>query len=90
MGCYQVNRTTDGYLVLLVSTRGVDKAQSGVARVDRRAIAHASICSRLALKSVKEYTEPRELPAEQDSSGRTIVHVSVPAGELLVVGLQIR
>src|SRR5207237_1406726 len=34
---YQVNRTKDGYLVALFNHRGIDKTQTGIARVDRRA-----------------------------------------------------
>ena len=33
---YQVNKIKDGYLVLVMNNIGVDKTQSGVARVDRR------------------------------------------------------
>ena len=87
---YQVNQTAEGYVVLVMSTRGVDKTQSGVARVDRRAVAHAAIRTRLPVTSVKEYTEPRELNAEKDDAGRTILRVAVPAGELQVIGLEVR
>jgi len=44
---YQLNKTNEGYLVTLVSCRGIDKTQTGLARVDRngvrgRGAAHAA------------------------------------------------
>src|SRR5262249_15685099 len=48
---YQVNRTKDGYLVALVNNRGVDKTPSGVARVDRRAVADVVLRTALPVKS---------------------------------------
>ena len=32
---YQLNKTKDGWVVMLVNNNGVDKTQNGVARVDR-------------------------------------------------------
>ena len=55
---YQVNRTKDGWLVLLVNNSGVDKTQNGVARVDRRAFADVMVRTALPVQSVKEMTGP--------------------------------
>lgn len=87
---YQVNRTSDGYLVFLMSTRGVDKTPSGVARVDRRAAVEVVIRTSLPLASVREHTGPRNLEVENDGEGHFVVRVSLPAGDVAVVGLQTR
>src|SRR5206468_2323887 len=60
---YQINRTRDGYLVLLINNRGVDKTQNGVARVDRRQTADALIRVTGAVKSARALTGPAELKA---------------------------
>jgi hypothetical protein len=80
---YQVNRTKDGYLVMLMNNRGVDKTQSGVARVDRRRVADVVVKSRQPVKSAKEYTEPREFPV----SGGNEVHIRVHPGDVQIVGM---
>jgi hypothetical protein len=79
---YQVNRTKDGYLVLLMNNRGVDKTQSGVARVDRRQSVDVVVRTDLPVKSAKEYTEPRALAF---ADGR--VRVTVHPGDVQVVYL---
>ncbi|HEX5271500.1 MAG TPA: hypothetical protein VFW33_13480, partial [Gemmataceae bacterium] len=86
---YQVNRTKDGWLVMLVSTRGVDKTQNGVARVDRRAYVDVVVRTGLPLKSAKEWTEPRDLTTEKGKEG-TAVKVRVHPGDVQVVGLVTR
>ena len=83
---YQVNKTKDGWLVLLLNTRGIDKTQNGVARVDRRAEVQAVLRTKLPVKSVKEYTEPRDLPVTSED-GLQQVRVRVPAGDLKVMYL---
>jgi hypothetical protein len=83
---YQVNRTKDGYLVLLVNNRGVDKTPNGVARVDRRAFADVLVRTALAVRSVKEYTESRDLTPTKSASG-TEVRVRVHPGDVQVVHL---
>jgi hypothetical protein len=87
---YQINRTAEGYLVALLSTRGIDKTPSGVARVDRRAVANIIIRSKQPLKSVMEYTAPRDLTAEQDAGGRSVIRLAIPAGEIQVVALRVQ
>jgi hypothetical protein len=84
---YQVNRTKDGWLVLLVNNRGVDKTQNGVARVDRRAFVDVEVRSRLPLKSAKEMTEPRDLTLTGGKDGAT-VSVRVHPGDVQVIRLQ--
>jgi hypothetical protein len=83
---YQINKTKDGYLVLLVNNRGVDKTQSGVARVDRRAHADVVVRTRLPVKSAKEYTEPRDLPVTKEKDA-TEVRLRVHPGDVQVVYL---
>jgi hypothetical protein len=83
---YQVNRTKDGYLVLLMNNRGVDKTQSGVARVDRRQAVDVVVRTRLPVTSAKEYTAPRDLPAAKAGEW-TEVPVRVHPGDVQVVYL---
>src|SRR5205085_9888893 len=59
---YQVNKTKDGYLVLLMNTKGVDKTQSGIARVDRRAFVGVVMPTAGPVKSARRCTEPRGRP----------------------------
>jgi hypothetical protein len=81
---YQVNKTKDGYLVLLVNNQGVDKTQNGVARVDRRAFAEVVMRTTLPVKSVREYTEPRALTAVRSETG-TAVRLRVHPGDVQAV-----
>src|SRR5262249_6802755 len=74
---YQVNRTPTGYLVLLMNTRGVDKTQHGVARVDRRKYADALIRVGEGVKSARELTGPRALKAEKGE-----IRLRVAAGDV--------
>jgi hypothetical protein len=83
---YQVNRTKDGYLVLLANNGGVDKTQNGVARVDRRAFVDVQVRTALPVASAKEYTEPRDLKPERDG-GATVVKVRVHPGDVQVMYL---
>src|SRR5262249_42116371 len=86
---YQVNKTKDGYLILLVNNRGVDKTQNGVARVDRRAFADVVLRTSLPVESVREYTEPRDLTAVKGEAG-TEVRLRVHPGDLQVVYFTLR
>jgi hypothetical protein len=81
---YQINRTHDGWVVLLVSTRGVDKTQNGVARVDRRAVADLQVRSRLPLKSAREWTTLRDIAVGTEGDAR-VVTVRLHPGDLQVV-----
>jgi len=83
---YQVNKTKDGYLVMLMNNQGVDKTQSGVARVDRRAIVDVSLRTTQKVRAAKEYTQPRDLKLEDRASG-TEIRVRVAPGDVQVVGL---
>jgi hypothetical protein len=82
---YQINRTKDGYLVLLVNNRGVDKTPNGVARVDRRAFADVVVRTALPVKSAHEYTGPRALALGKGTAG-TEVRLRVHPGDVQVVG----
>ena len=83
---YQVNRTKDGYVVLLMNNRGVDKTPSGVARVDRRQFVDVVVRTKLSVKRATEYTGPRPLtPAT--AAGVTTIPVRVHPGDVQVVGL---
>jgi hypothetical protein len=83
---YQVNRTKDDWLVLLVNNRGVDKTQHGVARVDRRAHVDVVVRTAVPVKTAKEWTEPRDLTPAKGKDG-TEVKVRVHPGDVQVVGL---
>jgi hypothetical protein len=86
---YQLNRTRDGYLVLLVNNRGVDKTPNGVARVDRRKFVDALIRTRLKVKAVKELTAPEDWKAVQSKEGSEI-RLRVHPGDLQVVSLTVQ
>jgi hypothetical protein len=86
---YQVNKTKDGYLVLLMNTRGIDKTQTGLARVDRRAFVDVVVRTPLTVKSAREYTEPRDLTPAKGAEGSE-VRVRVHPGDVQVVYLVTR
>lgn len=83
---HQVNKTKHGYLVALFNQRGIDKTQTGIARVDRRQFVDVIVRTRLPVRSAREQTEPRDLAVTrgQDSAE---VRVRVHAGDLQVVDL---
>ncbi len=83
---YQVNRTKDGWLVLLMNNHGVDKTQNGVARVDRRAFVDVVVRTALPVQSVSEMTGPRDLTMEKHKEG-TEVRLRVQPGDVQVVPL---
>ena len=83
---YQVNRTKDGYVVLLMNNRGVDKTQHGVARVDRRQFVDVVVRTALPVKAAKEWTGPRDLALAADAKGTTVT-VRVHPGDVQVIGL---
>lgn len=83
---FQLNRTKDGYVVMLMNNRGVDKTQNGVARVDRRQFADVVLRTSLAVSSAKEYTQPRDL-AVTKKDGKSEIAVRVHPGDVQVVGL---
>jgi hypothetical protein len=86
---YQVNRTRDGYLVLLVNNHGVDKTQNGVARVDRRAWVDVLLRTRLPLKGATLYAEgAANLPRSPTKEGVEI-RVRVHPGDVQVVDLAV-
>jgi hypothetical protein len=84
---YQLNRTKDGWLVLLANNRGVDKTQNGVARVDRRAFADVGVRTKLPVKAAKELTEPRDLKLANDKDGASVA-VRVHPGDVQVIHLR--
>jgi hypothetical protein len=83
---YQVNRTKDGYLVLLVNNGGVDKTPNGVARVDRRQFVDVLLRTDLPVSAAKEYTEPRALTPEKAKDG-TRLRLRVHPGDVQAVYL---
>lgn len=82
---YQVNKTADGFLVLLVNNRGVDKTQHGVARVDRRQFVDVVLRTKAPAQSVTEYTAPRALTPQGNE-----VRVRVHPGDVQVIGFTMR
>jgi hypothetical protein len=86
---HQVNRTKDGYVVLLMNNRGVDKTQHGIARVDRRQAIEVVVRSAVPVKSAKEYTGPRDLVPLKAGDGAE-VRVTVHPGDVQVIGLTVR
>jgi hypothetical protein len=86
---YQVNRTKDGYLVALYNHRGIDKTQTGIARVNRRAFVDVVLQTALPIQSAHEYTAPRALEIKR-SEERAQVRLRVPVGDVQVVYLKTR
>ena len=81
-----MNQTKDGYVVLLMNNRGVDKTQNGVARVDRRQAVDVVVRTTLRVKSAREYTGPRDLPMTA-AGGATEFRVTVHPGDVQVIGV---
>jgi hypothetical protein len=81
---YQLNRTRDGYVVLLVNNRGVDKTPNGVARVDRRAFVDLVLRSRWPVLAAKEWTEPRNLTLSKTRAGAE-VRLRIHPGDVQVI-----
>jgi hypothetical protein len=85
---WQINRTRDGYLILLINPKGIDKTQNGIARVDRRAFVDVVLHTTLPIQSAQEMTRAFPLHREQ-AKGQTRVRLRIPAGDLAVVALQL-
>src|SRR5262249_6150078 len=81
---YQLNKTKDGWLVGLFNNRGIDKTQTGIARVDRRALTDVVLRTKLTVKSAKEWTEPRDLRVHDQREWRE-VPVRVHPGDVQVI-----
>lgn len=86
---HQINKTKDGYVILLMNNRGVDKTQSGVARVNRRQVAEVHLRTALPVVSAKEYTEPRDLAIKKDGDVAEI-SLLVHPGDVQVVYFKTR
>jgi hypothetical protein len=84
-----VNKTKDGYLVLLINNRGVDKTQNGVARVDRRKYADVVVSTKLPVHSVKEYTAPKDLQ-RTEAKGTSSVSLRLYPADIQVIGIATR
>jgi hypothetical protein len=84
---YAVNRTKDGYLVALYNHRGIDKTQTGIARVNRRAYTDVVLRTALPIQSAREYTGPRDLAVQRTKTGAE-VRLRVPVGDVQVVSLK--
>jgi hypothetical protein len=83
---HQLNRTKDGWVVMLMNNQGVDKTQNGIARVDRTKYVDVALHTALPVKSAREYTQPRDLKLEKGKDGTT-VNVRVHPGDVHVLGL---
>jgi hypothetical protein len=90
---YQMNKVRDGYLVLLVNNRGVDKTPNGVARVDRRKYVDVVLQARgpVVVASAKEMTQEKTLLVRKSGSdGGAEVSVRVHPGDVQVVHLKMK
>jgi hypothetical protein len=83
---YQINKTKDGYLVSLVNTRGLDKTQTGLARVDHRAFVDVVIHTNLKVTSAKEYTQMQDLKV-QPAAGGNEIRLRIHPGDVQAVYL---
>lgn len=83
---YQLNKTKDGYVIMLMNTRGIDKTQNGIARVDRRAFVDVKLHLSLPIRSAQEVTQPRPLTVAQTPAGAEIA-LRVHPGDVQVIAL---
>jgi hypothetical protein len=83
---YQVNKTKDGLLVTLVNVRGIDKTQTGLARVDRRAFVDVVLHTKKAVRSAREVTGPSDLAPVRGANGME-VRLRIHPGDVQVVSL---
>jgi hypothetical protein len=68
-----------------MNNRGVDKTQSGVARVDRRQVVDLIVESVLPAKAAREYTVPSALDLKDNA-----VRIRVHPGDVQVVGFTLK
>jgi hypothetical protein len=86
---YSVNRTKDGWLLGLYNHRGLDKTQTGIARVDRKSYIDVDLTTELPVASAKEWTGPSELSLQKNGK-HTTIRLRVHPGDSQVVGLVTR
>jgi hypothetical protein len=89
---YQVNKAKQGYVVTLMNNFGVDKTQTGLARVDRSKYVDVLLRTVLPIKTATEYTQspPRMLEVQQVTNATvvtTTVSLRVTVGDIQVVSL---
>jgi hypothetical protein len=84
---YQVNKSKDGWVVMLMNNQGVDKTQNGIARVDRTKYVDIALYTSLPVKSATEFTQPRKLQPTRTATGIEIL-VRIHPGDVQVVALQ--
>ncbi len=82
---YQINQTKDGYLVSLMNTRGIDKTQTAIARVERRAFVDVHLRTSFLVQSAREYTQPRDLAVDKEARE---VRLRLHPGDVQVVLLK--
>jgi hypothetical protein len=96
---YQINWTKDGWLVMLLNNAGVDKTQTGIARVNRLAGHDVHIRTRvkLAAGTATELTQQQELPVVATNDSRpestfngSEINVGVTPGDVQVVKLTLK
>jgi hypothetical protein len=86
---HQINKTKDGYLITLVNTQGIDKTQTGIARVDHKAYVDVVLHTTLNVTSAKEYTQMTDLKMKESTAGREI-HLRVHPGDVQAVYLVVK
>jgi hypothetical protein len=84
---YSLNKTKDGWLVALYNHRGLDKTQTGIARVDRRAYVDVDLRTALAVTAAKEWTGPSDLTLKKNAQ-QTTISVRVHPGDVQVIGIK--
>jgi hypothetical protein len=83
---YQLNRTKNGWLVMLMNNNGVDKTPNGIARVDRRQFVDVVVRTSLPVQSAKEYTQSRDVALDK-KEGLNEARVRIQPGDVQVIGL---
>ena len=76
-----VVRLNTARLVALYNHRGLDKTQTGIARVDRKAFVDVELRTTLPVVSAKEWTGPNDLTM-QKSGPQSTIRVRVHPGDV--------
>jgi hypothetical protein len=84
---YLINRTTVGWVITLINSRGVLKPQQGLAQVDRSASVEVSLSlTGKKIGQAREWTDDRPL-AVSNEGGQTSVKLNIAPGSIGIVEL---
>ena len=86
---YLINQTEAGWIITLFNNEGVVKPQQGLAQVDRRAVATASISwGGAAVSRAQEWISDSDLKIAKQTGKPDSVTVNIPPGAIAIVELK--